>query len=224
MGDFSGFGPKAIPFFKALKFHQSKAWFDDNRALYESDVVAPMVALLGDLTAAFAKSGIPLKADGKKSIFRVHRDVRFSKDKSPYKTHCGAVMTRSGSKRDNGLLYVHISPEGCFAAAGFHQPEPPDLALIRKAIAASPKKYAAMVAALKKGKLAIESDNQLTRVPRDFASFKDSPVEGALRLKSFIVEEPLADALIVTPKLAPALAAFARNARPLLDFGWAALA
>ena len=86
MSGFNGFGPQALPFFKALKFHQSRDWFEENRALYEADVLEPMIALLDDLTARFAKKRVPLKADGKRSIFRLHRDVRFSKDKSPYKT------------------------------------------------------------------------------------------------------------------------------------------
>ena len=99
MGDFRGFGPNALAFFKALKFHQSKEWFEANRGLYESDVLQPMVALLEDLTATFAKKRMPLKADGKRSIFRLNRDVRFSRDKSPYKTHAGALMTRSAKGR-----------------------------------------------------------------------------------------------------------------------------
>ena len=127
MARFKGFGPKALAFFKALKFHQTKAWFDENRrALRErrgrTDGGAPRRSYGG----ASPGKKIPLKADGKRSIFRIHRDVRFAKDKSPYKTHCGAVMTRSGAKMDNGLLYIHIDPEGCFAAAGFHMPEAAD--------------------------------------------------------------------------------------------------
>ena len=223
MPGFKGFGPKALPFLKALKFHQSKAWFDENKALYENDVVAPMVALLDDLTATFAKAGILLRADGKRSIFRIHRDVRFAKDKSPYKTHCGAVMTRSGSKSENGLLYFHIDPDGCFAAAGFHIPEPADLARLRKAIAAKPKQFSAMEAKLAAGKLKLGTENQLTRLPRGFEAVKDSPVEGAIRLKSFIVEEPLPAKLITQPALADAIADFARRAAPLLAFGWSAL-
>ncbi len=128
MTGFTGFGPKALPFFEALKFHQSREWFEENRSLYENDVLVPMVALIDDLTAAFTKRKIPLRGDGKRSIFRLNRDIRFSKDKSPYKTHAGAVMTRSGSKKDNGLLYIHIDPTGCFTAAGFYMPEAPALA------------------------------------------------------------------------------------------------
>jgi uncharacterized protein (TIGR02453 family) len=151
MGHFKGFGPKALAFFTALKFHQDKAWFEENRGLYQSDVLEPMVALLDDLSEAFAAKKIPLKAEGKRSIFRIHRDVRFAKDKSPYKTHCGATLTRSGRKMEQGLVYLHIDPEGCFVAAGFHQPEPAQLAKLRQAIVAKPAKVKAMQAALKKG-------------------------------------------------------------------------
>lgn len=224
MAEFKGFGKDALGFFKALAFHQNKAWFDENRALYQSDVLDPMIALLDDLTATFARRRIPLKADGKRSIFRVHRDVRFAKDKSPYKTHCGAVMTRSGAKMENGLLYVHIGPEGCFAAAGFYRPEAADLARLRKAIAGGGgRKFSGVTAALKKGKLALGNEDQLTRVPRGFEALKDGPLDGAIRLKSLIVEEPLSDRLVMSPKLTETVVDFTKRAMPLLNFGWAAL-
>ena len=223
MAEFRGFGPKALSFFKALKFHQSKAWFDENRSLYERDVLEPMTALLGDLTAAFAKKKIPLRADGKRSIFRIHRDVRFAKDKSPYKTHCGAVMTRTGAKNDPGLLYIHIDPEGCFVAAGFYMPEPPELARVRKAIAADPKGFLKMEAALRKGRLSIGTENQLSRIPKGFEALKGGALDGAIRLKSFIVEEPLAANLVTKAALADSIADFGKRAEPLLRFGWQAL-
>jgi uncharacterized protein (TIGR02453 family) len=223
MDRFKGFGPKALAFFSALKFHQSRDWFEENRALYESDVHEPLVALLEDLTESFAKRRIPLKAEGKRSIFRINRDIRFSKDKSPYKTHAGAVMTRSGAKNDQGLLYIHISPEGCFAAAGFHIPEAPDLNRLRRTIQAHPDRFKAMTAALKKGGLELGTESQLSRVPRGFEDLKDSPLGAAIRLKSFIVEEPIADRLIVTAKAREAVLDFALRALPLLKFGWEAL-
>ncbi len=223
MGDFKGFGPKALAFFTALKFHQDKAWFEENRGLYQSDVLDPMVALLDDLSEAFAARKIPLKAEGKRSIFRIHRDVRFSKDKSPYKTHCGATLTRFGRKMEQGLIYIHIAPEGSFVAAGFHNLEPADLAKMRQAIAARPAKVKAMQAALANGKLALTNEFQLTRVPRGFEALKDGPLDGVVRLKSFLVEEPLSEAEIRSLKLTDRIVDFAQRARPLLDFGWAAL-
>ena len=150
-----------------------------------------MIALLDDLTATFAKKKIPLKADGKRSIFRIHRDVRFAKDKSPYKTHCGAVMTRSAARWTTGSSTSTSIPEGCFAAAGFYMPEAADLAKLRKAIAGDAKRSPRSTAALKKGKLALGTESQLSRIPRGFEALKDSPLAGAIRLKSFIVEEPL---------------------------------
>jgi uncharacterized protein (TIGR02453 family) len=224
MGQFTGFGKQALPFFKGLAFHQNKAWFDENRAIYDRDFVEPMIALLEELSARFAKARIPLKADGKRSMFRLNRDIRFSKDKSPYKTHGGAVMTRSGEKNDNGLLYIHIDPEGCFAAAGFYMPEPPDLAKLRKAIAASSgKTFLAMEAALRKGRLKFGDFDQLSRVPKGFEKLKDGPLDGAIRLKSFIVEEKLSAKLITTTMLADAIVDFTKRGLPLLKFGWAAL-
>lgn len=220
---FRGFGPKALAFFKALDFHQSKAWFDENRGLYESDVVEPMVALLDDLTARFAAKRITLKADGKRSIFRIHRDVRFARDKRPYKTHCGAVMTRSGTKSDNGLLYIHIAPDGCFAAAGFYMPEPADLAKLRRAIAADEKRFTRLVGALGKGKLELGSEGRLTRLPRGFEGLRDSPLADAVRLKSFIVEQPFPAKAVTSPDFAEKVADFGVRAQPLLKFGWAAL-
>jgi len=224
MARFRGFGPKALPFFKGLAFHQNKTWFDENRALYESDAREPMVALIEDLTEAFAKRKIPLKGDGKKSIFRINRDIRFSKDKSPYKTHMGAVMTRSGDKNEPGLLYIHISPDGCFAAAGFYGPEPPELAKIRKAIQTKPARFSAMVTALKKAGLEFsEYEDQLTRVPRGFEALKDGPLDGPIRMKSFIVEEAFADKVVMSPKLLGGIEDFAGRAMPLLKYGWEAL-
>ncbi len=223
VSDFTGFGPKALAFFTALKFHQDKAWFDENKALYQSDVLNPMIALLGDLSVAFAKKRIPLKADGKRSIFRIHRDVRFAKDKSPYKTHCGAVMTPSGGKTGNGLLYIHVDPEGCFVAAGFYMPEPADLAKLRKEIAGAPAKFKALETKLKKGKLQLGTDSQLSRIPRGFEAQKDGPVDGAIRLKSFIVEEPLPEKALTTSKLVDRIVDFGVRAQPLLKFGWTAL-
>lgn len=223
MGSFKGFGPRALPFFEALKFHQSREWFEENRALYENDVLAPMAALIDDLTQAFAARRIPLGGDGKRSIFRLNRDIRFSKDKSPYKTHAGAVMTRSGSKKDTGLLYIHIDPAGCFTAAGFYMPEPAALAAVRRAILAHPKKAKALLARLEKSGLEFRNFDQLTRVPRGFEALKDGPLDGLIRMKSLVVQETLPDRLVKSPRLADEIIDFAERAKPLLDFGWQAV-
>ena len=95
---FQGFGPEALPFFKALKFHQSREWFEANRATYESAIKGPMGDLVEDVAERLRHAKIPIKGDRKSSAFRIHRDVRFSSNKDPYKTNAGVALTRSGGK------------------------------------------------------------------------------------------------------------------------------
>ncbi len=220
---FAGFGPKALPFFKALKFHQSREWFEANREIYESAVKGPMGDLVEDVAERLAKTKIPIKGDRKSSMFRIHRDVRFSASKDPYKTHAGAVMTRSGLKHDPGLLYFHLSPEECFFAAGFYQPEPDQLARLRAAAARAPKPFKAMLAKLKKAGLSLSAEDSLKRAPRGFEAIDDPEIAAAARLKSMVCLRPVPEAAIGSPALADDFCGFAREALPLLKWGWDAI-
>ena len=231
MTKFAGFTPESLGFFKAIAFHQDREWFHDNKALYEAEIREPLIELLEQLSDRFDKAGIKLQGD-KRSMFRINRDVRFAKDKRPYQTHAGAVLTRSGGKNDPGLVYVHITaPDmesmsgatlGSFMAAGFHHPDSGMLNAIRTAIKRKPKVFQEMEAALKKAKLGLEIDSQLTRVPRGFEDMKGSDVEGAIRLKNFIVEEPLSESVVTSARLIDTIAKFAERSMPLLEFGWKA--
>ena len=221
---FSGFGPQALPFLKALAFHQTKEWFEANRATYEADLKTPMGDLVEDLTAAFAKAKIPLKGDRKSSLFRIHRDVRFSKNKDPYKTNVGAVMTRiGGSKNEPGLFYAHLAVEGCFKAAGFYDPAPETLAKLRGAMARAPKAWKQTLAKLDKAGLAPSQDYALKRNPRGFEEVEDEAILAGLRFKSIVVTRPLAEARIAKAGLVDDLVGFARDALPLLSWGWDAI-
>ena len=220
---FTGFGPRALDFFKALAFHQDKAWFAENRALYDDEVRAPLVRLLADLTGAFAEQGLPLKAEPKLSIFRLHRDTRFAKDKRPYKTNGGAVLSRDGSKKSQGFLYVHLDPQGCFMAAGFWQPEPDETIALRQAMAARPAAFRNVLSRLEDGKLALGDGDSLSRAPKGFESVDDPVLAPLLRMRNLIVREPIADDMIRRADLRDRLVDFATRAEPLLRFGWTAL-
>jgi uncharacterized protein (TIGR02453 family) len=220
---FAGFGPNALPFLKALAFHQSKDWWEANKPTFESDLKTPMGDLVETLAVAFAKAKIPLKGERKTAIFRQHRDVRFAKDKSPYKTHVGAVLTRTGAKNEPGLLYIHIAPEGCFTAAGFYDPQPETLARFRAAMRARPKDWKKALAALAKADLAPDAEYAMKRNPRGFEDVEDEAIQAGLRLKSLVVRRRLPDKLIGSAKLVDEILAFARDARPLLNWGWDAL-
>ena len=220
---FEGFGPQALPFLKALGFHQTKEWFDANKATYDGDLKGPLGELVEDVSAAFAKAKIPLKGDRKASLFRINRDVRFAKDKSPYKTNVGAVLTRTGAKNDTGLFYIHVALDGCFAAAGFYQPEPEGLARIRATIAREPKGWKQMLAKLEKKGLAPSDEYAMKRNPRGYEGVEDEAIAAGLRLKSIVAMRAIPDKALKSTALVGDLVAFARDAMPLLEWGWAAV-
>jgi uncharacterized protein (TIGR02453 family) len=113
---FRGFGDGAVEFYDGLVADNSKAYWTDQRAVYEADVRAPMQALLAELEPEF----------GPGKIFRPYRDVRFSHDKTPYKTHCGATV---------GPFYVQIGSDGLFVAGGYYRMAPDQVARFRTAVA-----------------------------------------------------------------------------------------
>jgi uncharacterized protein (TIGR02453 family) len=217
---FAGFGPQALNFLTALAFHQTKAWFDENRALYESELKEPMGDLVEDLSAALAKAKIPLRGDRKKAVFRIHRDTRFAKDKSPYKTNAGFVLNRDGTRNTGGMLYVHIDPKGCFTAAGWYSPEPETLVRLRAAIVKSPKAYRAAEDALAAKKLSFSDEWSLKRLPKGCEGIGDERIAAAVKRRGLVVRRDLSAKDIGSPRLIDTLVAFTRDAEPLLKFGW----
>ena len=176
------------------------------------------------MSEALAARGLPLEGAPKRSGFRIHRDVRFSKDKRPYKTNVGTVWYRQGSGKDGaGVLYFHLAPDGCFAAAAFYMPEPEVLGAIRERIRVHPDRFQATVDSLEASGLALESAETLTRMPRGFEDLADSPVAPAIKLKSFMVRRLVSPATAQGAKLVPAIVDMAAAALPLLQFGWAAV-
>jgi hypothetical protein len=97
--------------------------------VYEAEVLQPFRELILAVAATLGQGGLPLVGDPKQAIFRIYRDIRFSPDKRPYKTHAGAVLTRSGSKRNPGVLYLHVAPgasmgRGRVLASAARSPDP----------------------------------------------------------------------------------------------------
>jgi uncharacterized protein (TIGR02453 family) len=219
---FPGFRPAALRFFAELREHNDPVWFKPRKADYEAEVLAPFRQLIVAVAAALEEAGLPLVGDPQRSIFRIYRDVRFSSDKRLYKTHAGAVLTRSGSKRDPGLLYLHLEPGESMVAAGFWHPEPPLLARLRRAILDDPDGFLAMADALAAAGHPVASDDRLTRPPRGFEAAKGTPVADYVCWKSFTAHAPLSDDEMQSPALVDRIRDFARTVWPLLEWGWAA--
>ena len=221
---FAGFGPAALSFFADLAANQSREWFLANKATYERDIRAPLGSLIEALAFAFAAHDIPLTGDAKRSLFRIHRDVRFSKDKSPYKTNAGAVMTRDGTKQSNGLLYVQIGgEEGSFAGVGFYGLEPKDLTAIRHFMVARPERWAAVREGLDAAGLDLSMGAPLARLPKGFEDQAGSPLADDLKRRHLIVSRPIAPERLRQVELIDDIVDMSTAAQPLLTFGWSAL-
>jgi uncharacterized protein (TIGR02453 family) len=157
---FTGFGEYAIDFFDDLVADNSKSFWDEHKHIYASDVRAPMEALLAELAPEFGEFG------GAK-VFRPYRDVRFAKDKTPYKTHCGGVIERA---RGAGAYYVQIGPEGLVIAGGCFHADAAQLRAYRTAVDDDRrgKELEAILAKLRKGGWNVVGDVMKT-APRGVA-------------------------------------------------------
>jgi uncharacterized protein (TIGR02453 family) len=122
---FSGFGEYAVDFFDGLVEDNSKPYWDDHVETYKNDVRAPMEALLAELAPEFSDGF------GEPKVFRPYRDVRFAKDKTPYKTHCGAVIEQG---RGGGAYYVEVGPEGLRVGGGCFHLASDQIARFRQAV------------------------------------------------------------------------------------------
>ena len=176
-------------------------------------MLAPFRALIVAVGAALDAVGIPLVGDPRRGIFRIYRDVRFSPDKRLYKTHAGAVLTRSGGKRDPGLLYLHIEPGASEAGMGFWRPEPDLLARLRRSILDDPDGFLDMVAGLEARGFKLTTDARLSRPPRGFEAAKGTAVADYVCWKTFITEIAFSDAEMQSPDLVHRIVDFALAAR-----------
>lgn len=170
---FTGFGEHAVDFYDGLVADNSKAYWTDNRDVYESDVRAPMQALLDDMATEFGEFGSA-------KIFRPYRDVRFSKDKTPYKTHCGGVIETG---RGAGAYYVQLSPDGLLVAGGSFRCAPDQLRRLRESVADDVRgeRLVRIVAKLGTQDWEIRGE-RLKTVPRGFPG--DHPRVDLLKYKS----------------------------------------
>lgn len=220
MTTFNGFGKQALPFLKALDFHQNRDWFKENKGLYESELETPRGDLVEALTAAFAQNKIALKGDRKKSVYRIYRDVRFAKDKSPFNKHVSALLTPSGEKNEaEGCFFIKIGIEGCFMAAAFYMPSPEKLKAFRNNLITWPDKFRAMQAALAKGGLEMDYSEALKRNPQGFETIEEPEIAAAVRNRHFVVREMIDPERITSPELVDDVVDFVKRATPLLDWG-----
>lgn len=217
---YAGFGPRALPFLKALGFHQSREWFHENKAIFEDEVNEPRMRLVDSLAERLAAEKLPLTGSRRTSIYRINRDVRFSKDKSPYNTHVSGLITRTGTKKDQGFLYFHIQPDNCFLAAGFYGMEADELRAFRETVAANPDAYFDVIKPLPAAGYEPEETDALKRLPKGFETVADPGLAAVLKRRNMVFSKRFQPERLEGTGLVDDMAALARAALPFLNFGW----
>ena len=222
---FTGFRREAIQFLADLAANNERAWFQPRKAQYEALLRRPLEALVAALAERFAARGVPLTADPARSPFRIYRDTRFSKDKSPYKTNISASFPWSGDApgaaggegpdRHGVGGYFPLSPGEIYVGGGMWHPEPARLAAFRAAVIADPATLhraidePGFVAAF-----GTVHGDELKRVPPGFQA--DHPDAALLRLKDVTFGRRLADEDALSARLPDVIAGSFAAALPVL--------
>ena len=208
-----------MKFLRGVKRHNEREWFNARKHIYESELKTPMLALVGEITAAMADFAPEHMRPANKIMMRIYRDTRFSHDKRPYKTHLAAWWSPRGmEKTSGGGYYMQVGPQGVMVAAGVYMPEREQLLALRRWMAEHYNEYRALVQTARKSKAAglteIEAD-ALTRMPKGFAS--DHPADELLRAKNWGVRASLPAELALQPMLAREIVRRMRLAAPVVD-------
>jgi uncharacterized protein (TIGR02453 family) len=221
---FTGFKPEAVEFLAELAQHNDRAWFQPRKGDFERLLKEPLEAFCAALDAEFLARGIPLAADPAKSPFRIYRDVRFSKDKSPYKTNIGAsfpYVERSAageivaSAGHRGGGYFHFSPGEIYVGGGMWHPDPEPLAAWRTAVDRHPKQvHAAIEDPAFVAHFKSVGGDRAKRMPAGYAA--DHPDAELLTLKDVTFGKRLTDKEAFSPKLPAIVAEDLGSATPLL--------
>jgi uncharacterized protein (TIGR02453 family) len=210
---FTGFRPPALSFFRQLKRRNTRPWFEAHRTAYELEVERPLRALVEDLDIALARIAPEIAGDPRRSIFRIHRDVRFSKDKSPYKTHAACWLYHvdagrgvGGEAQGGAGFYFQLAPEDCRLGAGIWMPPRSALTRIRAALAEAPEPFEAIVQApgFRRRFGSLDQEAMLKRLPHGYPV--SHPAARWLRYQSFTVGRVLSERQALSPRLALMLA------------------
>jgi len=212
---FSGFDRDALQFLHELTLEMNREWFEANKARYEQRWVEPMSALLGEVAARLAKVYAPIKV-GPPKLFRIYRDTRFSKDKSPYKTHvAGRIPLREGCT----AMYMHIGIDDEFVGVGTYYFEDSQLPRWRKLVAADKtgKEIAAIVTKLRKAGYRVGGHEDYKKVPKGFDP--DHPRAEFLKMRGLTGGFPaIPKGLLHKPALAEWLFNHAKVTAPMVSW------
>lgn len=206
---FTGFRPAALRFLAGLRRNNRRDWFEERRHVYEAEVRAPMAAFVEEVDVRLAEIAPEIVGNPKRSPFRIHRDVRFSPDKSPYKTHAACWFHHSSASHGVGAtaahggagFYFHLEPGRVRVGGGIWMPPRPALALIRTKIDEEPDSLSTLLEerAITRRFGTMDEEAMLTRMPRGYPD--THPAAPLLRHQSFTLGASLPETSLASRTL-----------------------
>ena len=185
------FSNEALKFLRGLKRNNDRVWFEARRGVFEKELKEPMLKLIGEINEAMVEFAPMHVRPPQKIMMRIYRDIRFSKNKQPYKTHVSAWWVRDGlEKTSGGGFYFHVSPEEVFVAAGVYMPEREQLLAIRRYLAEHYAEFQKLMKGKKLRSLMKENEGHpLSRAPKGFP--EDHPAIDLLKNRQWGVSASL---------------------------------
>ena len=210
-----------LKFLKDLKINNSKEWLDDNRKSYENakneilTLTSQLITSISDLDKTISNAYL----DPKKCITRLNRDLRFAKNKTPYKTDYYIVLNKNGKNSPSAFYYLHIEPDNCFVGGGVYNPQPDQLKKIRQEIDYAFDEWTTIIkdkSFMKTFPGGINNSGVLTRTPKEFG--ESNKASEFLRMKGFYTMQKLTDKEIVSIETFNKINSYFKTTKPLVDF------
>ncbi len=212
------FTETGLKFLRGIKRNNDREWFNARKDVYERELKAPMLAVIGEVNQALAKFAPEFVRDPAKIMMRIYRDTRFSKDKLPYKTQVAAWWARAGlEKTSGGGFYMHVSAAEVTIAAGCYMPERDQLLAIRRHLLETHEEYRALLAGNRLERVGMKPIERamMTRPPKGFAA--DHPAIDLIMQRQWGIGAGLPPETALRPDFAAAVATRFRLALPLVS-------
>lgn len=212
-----GLPDETMRFLEDLAHNNSKDWFDENRKRYERDLKKPGRALVDEVNSVLETLAPEWVTPSGKAISRINRDIRFSKDKTPYNTRLWAGFHKQGAEKGAAAAYYFgLSPTGCGMGCGAWMPPKPHIDRLRAHIATHHVELTSMLATLSDQGFGALDGDRYKRVPKPFDA--DHPAGDYLKHRGFHVRIELDPEIVTTDAFVPEIAARFTQLKPLVDF------
>lgn len=215
---FPGFSPDALAFLRALKRNNRREWFQPRKEKFEALIKAPMLELIESLNHELVRFAPQYITPPQKAVYRIYRDTRFSKDKTPYKTHVSGIFPRSNAvKREGAVFYFHFTEKELLIFGGLYAPERDELLACRALLAEQHEEFRHVLAdkQLKRLVGSLQGE-QMSRMPKGFPV--DHPADSLLRQRQWFLETTVDAKIITSPKVVSEIAKRFAVMTPMVEF------